>query len=99
MDKKGRVPPSNVPIIGEKARKERDVALVNTILAQIDPVMQRILEGIDGLERRIGVVEGIQKVFPEKVEVTVKQEQPQVGTETIIDLVFNRVMDKIKEKK
>ena len=54
---KPKVPPSNIPILGQTAGKERDVALVNTILAQIDPVMQKILEGIDGLERRVEITE------------------------------------------
>ena len=57
---KPRVPSSKVPIIGQSkdlASKDRDVALVNTILAQIDPVMQKILEGIDTLERRVAIIE------------------------------------------
>ena len=64
------IPQSNIPIIGEKD-KNRDVALVNTILAQIDPVMQRILEGIDGLERRVATVEEVKQVFPSNVRVVI----------------------------
>ena len=56
MNKKQGIPRGKgLPTIG--ASKDRDVALVNTILAQIDPVMQKILEGINTLERRVAIIE------------------------------------------
>ena len=78
---KPKVPPSKVPIIG--GDKERDMALVNTILAQIDPVLQKILEGIDGLERRVAVVEEVKQLFPAKIEVIVKHDGSVVTKEQV----------------
>ena len=58
MDKKQGVPKTKVPIIGgtEKAKSEE---FVRQIMQYLDPIMNNILQSIDGIERRIAVLEEI----------------------------------------
>jgi len=52
----------------------------------LDPIMQNILTSIDGIERRLAVVEEVKQLFPAKIEVTVKTELPKGLTEMLRDL-------------
>lgn len=58
MDKKQGIPKTKVPIIGgtEKAKSEE---FVRQIMNYLDPIMNNILQSIDGLERRTGIIETI----------------------------------------
>ena len=73
---KPKVPQSKIPIIGgtEKAKSEE---FIRQVMQYLDPIMQKILQSIDGLERRVAVVEEVKQVFPAKVDVTVKTEMPK----------------------
>ena len=71
---KPKVPPSNIPILGQQVNKIQVQEVVNTIMAQLKPTLDIILENIDGLERRVNVVEEVKQVFPAKVEVVIKKE-------------------------
>ena len=72
---KPKVPPSNIPILGQKVDKIQVQEVVNTIMAQLKPTLDIILENIDGLERRLAVVEEVKQLFPPKVEVIIKKEK------------------------
>ena len=75
---KPKVPPSKVPIIGQKsADKEKSEEFVRQIMNYLDPIMNDILQSIDGIERRLAVVEEVKQVFPAKVDVNVKMIEPQ----------------------
>ena len=81
LDKKQGVP-KGLPIIGGEKDKETK-ALINesikAILARLDPIMQNILQNIDGLERRLAVAEEVKQIFPAHVTVTVKHENTYAG--------------------
>ena len=75
MDKKQGVPKGKkLPIIGgnEKAKSEE---FVRQIMQFLDPVLQNILTSIDGIERRLAVVEEIKQIFPQTVNVVIKKEE------------------------
>ena len=75
MDKKQGVPKGKkLPIIGG-TEKEKSEEFVRQIMQYLDPIMQNILQSIDGIERRLAVVEEVKQVFPAKVEVVIKKEE------------------------
>jgi len=72
MDRKQGVPKSKgLPVIGS-ADKAKSEEFVRQIMQYLDPIMNNILQSIDGIERRLAVVEEVKQVFPAKVEVAVK---------------------------
>jgi len=72
MDKKQGIPKTKIPIIGDKQKSEE---FVRQVMAYLDPIMQSILTSIDGLERRVAVVEEVKQVFPASINVIIKKEE------------------------
>ncbi len=70
---KPKVPPSNIPILGQNKIEGQEI--VEAIMAQLRPVIDNILTAIDGLERRVTVVEEVKQVFPQTVNVIIKKEE------------------------
>ena len=70
--KKPRVPQAKVPIIGQQGKPDE---FVRGILKYLDPILQSILNSIDGLERRVAVMEEVKQLFPQKIEVVIKKEE------------------------
>ena len=92
---KPKVPPSKVPIIGQprqSADKAKSEEFVRQIMNYLDPIMNNILQSIDGIERRLAVVEEVKQLFPQKIEVLVKHEN------TYADMPLS-TLDMLKEKK
>ena len=99
MDKKVGMPKrgmSGLPTIGEKQIPVQEI--VDSIAAQLKPTMNTILNNIEGLERRLEIAEEVRKIFPDKVEVVIKHEQPQVISKDVVDLVVHKVMGKMYDK-
>ena len=71
---KPKVPSTKVPIIGEKEKSAQSEEFVRQVMQYLDPIMQNILQSIDGIERRLAVVEEVKQVFPAKVDVTIKHD-------------------------
>lgn len=72
---KPKVPETKVPIIGQSADKAKSEEFVRQIMGYLDPILQNILQSIDGIEHRLAVVEEVKQVFPPKVEVVIKKEE------------------------
>jgi len=73
MDKKQGVPQGKgVPIIGSKKEGQE---IVNAIMSQLSPVIENILTAIDGLERRVAVIEEVKQLFPSSINVIIKKEE------------------------
>ena len=72
---KPKVPPSKVPIIGQTADKAKSEEFVRQIMQYLDPIMNNILQSIDGIERRLAVVEEVKQLFPQTVNVIIKKEE------------------------
>lgn len=70
---KPKVPSTKVPIIGG-TEKEKSEEFVRQVMNYLDPIMQNILQSIDGIERRLAVVEEVKQILPPKIEVTIKHE-------------------------
>ena len=73
---KPNVPHTKVPIIGE-VDKVQGQEIVEAIMAQLRPVIDNILTAIDGLERRVNVVEEVKQLFPASINVIIKKEEEQ----------------------
>jgi len=71
-DKKQGIPKTKIPIIGEKEKSEE---FVRQVMAYLDPIMQNILTSIDGIERRLAVVEEVKQIFPASINVIIKKEE------------------------
>jgi len=95
---KPKVPQSKIPIIGgtEKAKSEE---FVRQIMQYLDPIMNNILQSIDGIERRLAVVEEVKQLFPAKIEVLVKHEHPPRGMSAQDIYDHREAGETIKEKK
>ena len=78
---KPKVPPSKVPIIGQSASKPQGQEIVEAIMAQLRPVIDSILTAIDGLERRVAVVEEVKQVFPSCVRVIIEHKKDKMVSE------------------
>lgn len=72
---KPKVPSTKVPIIGQSADKAKSEEFVRQIMNYLDPVLQNILTSIDGIERRLAVVEEVKQIFPQTVHVVIKKEE------------------------
>lgn len=70
---KPKVPPTKIPIIGS-ADKAKSEEFVRQIMQYLDPIMNNILQSIDGIERRLAIVEEVKQVFPQTVNVIIKKE-------------------------
>lgn len=91
MDKKQGIPKGKgLPTIGgtEKAKSEE---FARQIMQYLDPIMNNILQSIDGIERRLAVVEEVKQLFPPKVEVIIKQDKPQDISEGVLDMIVNKL--------
>ena len=101
MDKK-----QGVPIIGGKKEQPQGIQmqeLIPAIVAQLKPTLDLILGNVTALEGRMAVVEEVKQLFPSKIDVIVKQEQPQIISHdlegVIVQLIKDRVGHVLKEKK
>lgn len=81
-----KVPPTKIKtkgihIIGEQDKKMREIAeevnekALQKFAAGLNQTIQAILEGLDGIERRVSVVEEVKQIVPPKIEVTIKKEK------------------------
>ena len=73
--KNPKVPQSKVPILGQSSGKAKSEEFVRQIMQYLDPIMNNILQSIDGIERRLAVVEEVKQVFPAKVEVVINKQE------------------------
>jgi len=75
-DKKKGVPKGNkVPIIGESEIQKA----IKELVQYLDPIILNFSNMFDAIDKRLAVVEEVKKIFPDKVEVTVKHEYPKTA--------------------
>jgi hypothetical protein len=82
MDKNKGIPKKintkGIPEIGglDKQIEDSVAKHMQKLIGYLDPLIQNINLGIETLEKRVAVVEEVKKLFPDKVEVIVKHENP-----------------------
>ena len=101
MDKKPGVPMGKkVHLIGgDKEQPQVTMQeLIPAIVAQLKPTLDLILGNVTALEGRMAVVEEVKQLFPAKVEVTVRNEQPQIISKNLTNYVVKEVLKASIEK-
>ncbi len=104
-DKKQGIPRGKgLPTIGGSNNEEVIKNAIDTALAtltqHLDPMLNNLGQAIEELQRRVNIVEEVKQVFPAKVDVTVKHEQPQIISKDLTNFIVKEVLKaSIEEKK